>query len=83
MAQSDIVDEDADIQTFDELLHVVIIGILVQGKVHGQCLDSNLGTIFRSDVGGKGIELRLCARNEDEVVALCCEREGKFLANAV
>lgn len=55
MAQSDIVDQNADIEAFNQLLHVVVVGILVLGKVHGQSLDSDLGAILRGDFGGEGV----------------------------
>ena len=83
MAQADVVDQYANIQSFDELLHVVVVGILVQRKVHGQRLDGDFGAILGGDVGREGVELRLRARDEDEVVALCCKGEGELLANTV
>ena len=83
MAQSDIVDKDAHVQTVDELLHVVVVGILVLGKVHSQRLDGNLGAILGCDVGRERVQLRLGARDEDQVVALGCKGQGEFLANAV
>ena len=83
VAQSDIVDQNADIEAFNQLLHVVVVGILVLGKVHGQRLDGDLGAIFRGDFGGEGVQLRLRARDEDEVITFGCEGQGEFLANAI
>jgi hypothetical protein len=83
MAQSDVVDQNADVQSVDQLLQFVIVGIFVQRKVHCQRLGRDLGAIFRGDVGGEGVELGLRAGDEDEVVALCGQGEGELLADAV
>ena len=83
MAQADVVDQDGDVQTIDQLGQLGVVCILVLCKIHGQDLDGGLGAILGGDVGREGIELGLCARDEDQVVALGREGHGKLLANAI
>jgi hypothetical protein len=83
VTQAHIVDQYADVQAVNELLHVVVVGVLVLRKVHSQRLDGDLGAIFGGDIGGEGVELGLRTRDENEVVALSCKGEGELLANAV
>lgn len=83
VTQTHVVNQDADIKTIGKLLQAVIIRVLVQGKVHSQSFGRELGTILRGDVGSERIKLGLGTRNEDEIVALSCESESEFLANAI
>ena len=83
MAQADVIDQNADIQSISQLLQAVVVGVLVQCKVHCQCLDRDLGAVFRGYVCAEGVELGLGARHENEVVALGGKGESELLANAV
>jgi len=83
VAQSHVVDQDADIQSVGQLLQAAVVRVLVQRKVHCECLGRDLGSILGRDVGGEGVELGLSSRYEDEIVAFGGERESKFLANAI
>jgi hypothetical protein len=83
VAQADVVDQDGHVKAVNELAEAGVVGVLVERKVHGQRLDGDLGAIFGRDVGGERVELGLGARDEDQVVALRGEGEGKLLANAV
>lgn len=47
------------------------------------CFDGDLWTIFRGDIGRQAIELRLGARDEDQVVASGCEGKCKLLSNTI
>jgi hypothetical protein len=83
VAQTDVVDQDGDVESIHELGQLGVVGVLVLGKVHCQRLDGGLGSILGGDVGGERVELGLGARHEDQVVALGCERQSKLLANAI
>ena len=83
VAQTDVVDQDGDVETINELCQLGVVGVFVLRKVHCQSLDGSLGSILGGDVGGEGIELGLGAGDEDQVVAFGCERKSKLLANAV
>ena len=83
VAQADVVDQDGDVQAVDQLGQLGVVCILVLRKVHGQDLDGGLGAILGGDVGSEGVELGLRARDEDQVVALGREGDGKLLANAI
>jgi hypothetical protein len=83
VAQSNVIDQDADVQTICQLLQAGVVGVLVQRKVHGERLGGDLRAIFRGNVGGERVELGLGAGNEDEIVALGCEGERELLANAI
>lgn len=83
VAETDVVHQDGDVEPVDELRELGVVGVLVLRKVHCQCLDRGLGSILGGDVGGEGIELRLSARDEDQVVALGRKRESELLADAI
>jgi hypothetical protein len=83
VAQSNVVDQDADVQTVCQLLQAVVVCVLVQRKVHGERLGGDLGTIFGGKVGSERVELGLGAGDEDEVVAFGCKGERELLANAI
>lgn len=83
MAESDVVDQNADVETLDEVLQAGIVRVLILRKVHGERLRRDLGPILGRDIGGESGKFRFGARDEDEVVALCCEGESEFLADAV
>lgn len=83
MAQSDVIDQDADIETLHQFLEFGVVGVEVLGEVHCVRIDGELGAIFGFDFGSEGFEFVVGAGDEDEVVALCCEGEGEFFADAV
>ncbi|OSS47668.1 hypothetical protein B5807_07317 [Epicoccum nigrum] len=83
VAQADVVDQDGDVQTIDQLGQLGVVCILVLRKVHGQDLDGGLGAILGGNVGSEGVELGLRARDKDQVVALGREGHSKLLANAI
>lgn len=83
VAQADVVDEDADVEAFDELAEAGVVGVLVLREVHGEDLGRDLRAILGGDIGGEGVQLGLGAGDEDEVVALCGERERELLADAI
>lgn len=83
VAQTNVVDENADIQAICELLQAVVVGVLVLRKVHCERLGRDLRAIFRGNVRGERVELGLGAGNEDQVVALGCQGKCELLANAI
>jgi hypothetical protein len=83
VAQTNVVDQDGDIKSVNELGELGVVGVLVLGKVHCQRLDRGLGAILGGDVGGERVELGLGARHEDQVIAFGCEGESKLLADAI
>lgn len=83
VAQANVVNQDANIQTINQLLEAVVVSILVESEVHGVDLDRHLGAILVGNVGGEGVELGLCSGDEDEVIAFGSERKGEFFADTV
>ena len=83
VALSNVVDQDADVQSVDELSQRGIVAVLVLGKVHCQGLGGDLRSIFGGDVGGESVELGLGARHKEEVVAFCGKRKGELFADAI
>jgi hypothetical protein len=83
MAQSHIIDQDPDIQSIQYTSKQLIICVLVLGKVHGECADFDILFVGRFDLCGERFELRLCAGDEEEIVAFSCELEGELFADAV
>lgn len=83
VAKTDVVDQDADVETVNQLLQVVIVGVLVLSKVHCVRLDRNLRSILGGYICRESIELRLCTRDEDEIVAFGSQGKSEFLSNAV
>lgn len=83
VAQTDVVDQDGNVEAINKLRQLGIVGILVLCEVHSQSLDRSLWAILGRNVGGEGVELGLGARDEDQVVALGCEGKSELLANAI
>ena len=82
VAETDIVDENGDLQIRNQSLQGSKVRVLVLGEVHSKSLGLNravLGLDFR----GQSLELRLCARDQDDVETLCCKLQGIFLADTI
>lgn len=82
VAETDIVDENGDLQIRNQSLQGSKVRVLVLGEVHSKSLGLNravLGLNFR----GQSLELRLCARDQDDVETLCCKLQGIFLADTI
>lgn len=79
---ANVVDQDTNVETLDEFSKTLVVGIVVLGEVHGEGL--GLETIpSELKLAGEGIELRLSARDENEVEALGSELLGELLAETV
>lgn len=83
VAQANIVNEDADIETIDQFLETSVVGVLVLSKVHCERLGRHFSAIFRRELGCKSRELGFGPGDEDEVVAFCGEGEGELFADAI
>ncbi|RXK33794.1 hypothetical protein BBD39_07815 [Arsenophonus endosymbiont of Bemisia tabaci Asia II 3] len=81
VAETDVVDQDGDIELRHQALNVLKVFVLVGGKVHGDGL--GLDIVFGLDLRGEGVELALGARDEEDVKALPGELEGVLLSKAV
>lgn len=82
MALADVVDENSDIEVFDDLLELGVIGLVVAGEVHGENLGLD-GWSLGLDLLGEGGELGLGARDEDEVEALVGELKSVLLSDTI
>jgi hypothetical protein len=82
MALSDIVDEDGNIQSVDQLRKPLVVVGGVLGKVHGQDLGLDAG-VFSLDLGSEGGELAGGARDEDDVEPLLRELQRELFTDAV
>lgn len=79
---ANVVDQDTNVEALDELGKTLVVGIIVLGEVHGEGL--GLETIpSELKLAGEGIQLRLSARDENEVEALGGELLGELLAETI
>lgn len=79
---ANVVDQDANVEALDELGKTLVVGIVVLGEVHSEGL--GLEAIpSELKLAGESIELRLSARDKDEVEALGGELLSKLLAETV
>ena len=83
MTKTDIVDQDANVESLHKLLQCGVVTVLILCKVHCKRFGADLWAIFGRNIRGKSGELGLGARDENQVVALLCESKSKFLANAI
>jgi hypothetical protein len=83
VAESDVVDQDADVQSVDEFPQCGVVAVLVLAEIHRERLGRDLGAMLGGDGRGEVGELGLRARDEDEVVAFGGKSEGEFFADAV
>ncbi len=79
---SDVVDQDAHVQTPNQRGEALVVVILVLGVVHRQYLDLQPGP-SQLQFAGESFELGFGAGNEDQVETLGGELLGKLLAETV
>jgi len=76
---ANIVDQDADVQTVDELGQTLIVGVVILSVVHGQSLNLQASPP-QGELASESIELGLGTRDEDEIETLGSELLGKLFA---
>lgn len=84
VALADVVDQDGNVETADQLLKVLVVCIVILGEIHGQRLDfQSLVGILLLDFGREGFELGVGSGDENEVEALAGELGGVFFAQSI
>lgn len=79
---ADVVYQDTDIKTSNQLGQALVVLIVVLGEIHGENLGLETGPL-QTQLLGESIELRLGAGDEDEVEALGGELRGELLAETI
>jgi hypothetical protein len=79
---SDVVDQDCNIKSVDELRETLVVVVVVLCKVHSEGLGLDTGE-FGGDLGSKSFELGGGTGNENNVEALLRQLNGELLANTV
>jgi hypothetical protein len=84
VALTNVVDENTNIKTRNQLAQTLVVGILVLGEVHVKDLDLQaLSRVLLLNLGGEALELGEGSGNEDEVEALGSELQSIFLTEAI
>lgn len=81
---ANVVDENTNIKTRNQLAQTLVVGIVVLGKVHVEHLDlQTLSRVLLLNLGGEALELGEGSGNEDEVEALGSELQSILFAEAI
>lgn len=84
VALANVVDENTNIKTRNQLAQTLVVGIVVLGEVHVKNLDlQTLSRVLLLNLGREALELGQGSGNEDEVEALGSELQSIFLAEAI
>lgn len=84
VALSDVVDQDSDVKSLDELAESFVIGIVILREIHSEHLGLNaLSGVFLGNFDGQSIEFRLRSGDEDEVEAFGSKLKCVFLAQTI
>lgn len=79
---ADVVDQNAHIEALDKLGQALVVGVVILCVVHRESLRLQARELLL-ELGGKRVELRLGARDKDDVEALRGELCGELLADSI
>lgn len=82
MAEADIVDENGDVEIIAKSLQPFVVGIIIAGEVHGQCLRLNTG-MLALDFAGNSIEFRLSTGDKKDIITGIGNLQREFSADTV